>query len=91
MLNGKASHLPPGGICGGYSSTILWAWAKDAPTFKLPEDVGFKVGPGTKIDYLVLQVHYKSASIFKGMENLIFIFDLNCNQRVIVNLIIILQ
>lgn len=43
---------------------ILYAWARDAPTLKLPNGVGFKVGRGTKINYLVLQVHYHR--IFEG-------------------------
>jgi len=39
-------------------SQILYTWSMDAPTTKLPEGVGFKVGKGTGINYLVLQVHY---------------------------------
>jgi len=42
-------------------STILYAWAKNAPKLDLPPDVGFKVGgPKSKIKYLVLQIHYAS-------------------------------
>jgi len=40
---------------------IMYAWAKDAPEFNLPQDVGFKVGGDTPIQYLVLQVHYMHA------------------------------
>jgi len=39
-------------------SQIMYAWARDAPTLKLPNGVGFKVGGDSKINYLVLQVHY---------------------------------
>lgn len=42
----------------GSASQILYAWARDAPKLELPQDVGFKVGAGTNIQYLVLQVHY---------------------------------
>ncbi|OQV24773.1 Peptidylglycine alpha-hydroxylating monooxygenase [Hypsibius exemplaris] len=37
---------------------ILYAWAHNAPSLELPEDVGFQVGGETNIQYLVLQVHY---------------------------------
>lgn len=37
---------------------VLYAWARDAKALELPEDVGFQVGKGSKISYLVLQVHY---------------------------------
>ena len=39
---------------------IIYAWARNAPSLELPEDVGFKVGGGGDIKYLVLQVHYAS-------------------------------
>ncbi|XP_022176831.1 peptidylglycine alpha-hydroxylating monooxygenase [Myzus persicae] len=39
-------------------SNIMYAWARDAPTLKLPNGVGFKVGGDSQINYLVLQVHY---------------------------------
>ncbi|KAK9498614.1 hypothetical protein O3M35_003208 [Rhynocoris fuscipes] len=39
-------------------SQIIYAWARDAPKLTLPEDVGFKVGGSSSIQYLVLQVHY---------------------------------
>jgi len=42
------------------TSNIIYAWAMDAPPLQLPEDVGFRVGAGTDIKYLVLQVHYNS-------------------------------
>ena len=34
----------------------MYAWAKNAPATKLPEDVGFKIGGNTGHKYLVLQV-----------------------------------
>nr|WDQ26755.1 venom peptide [Acharia stimulea] len=39
-------------------SQVVYAWARDAPSLHLPEGVGFHVGKGTDIQYLVLQVHY---------------------------------
>lgn len=51
------NYYPKGSICGG-SSEIIYAWAMDAPKLQLPEGVGFMVGGGTDINYLVLQVHY---------------------------------
>lgn len=41
-------------------SQIVYAWAKDAPSLKMPEGVGFLIGEGSPIKYLVLQVHYMS-------------------------------
>lgn len=46
------------------NSSIIYAWAKDAPMLKLPKDVGFKVGVGTTIRYLVLQIHYSHVEPF---------------------------
>lgn len=37
---------------------VLYAWARNAKSLTLPDDVGFQVGKGTGIQYLVLQVHY---------------------------------
>lgn len=45
-------------------SQIIYAWAKDAPALQLPEGVGFKVGKGTDVRYLVLQVHYATVQNF---------------------------
>ncbi|KAJ8972388.1 hypothetical protein NQ317_003445 [Molorchus minor] len=39
-------------------SHVLYAWARNAKTLELPEDVGFQVGKGTDIQYVVLQIHY---------------------------------
>lgn len=51
--------------CAGQSQ-ILYAWAMDAPKLVLPEGVGFKVGPGTGVDFLVLQVHYAHVDMFRS-------------------------
>ena len=50
-------------VCQSETS-ILYAWAMDAPELRLPEGVGFKVGGDTNIQWLVLQVHYKDVSSF---------------------------
>jgi len=50
---GLGSALNP---CGSGSS-IIYAWAQNAPKLKLPKDVAFRVGgPDSGIDWLVLQV-----------------------------------
>lgn len=51
------SGLKRGNPCKA-NSHVLYAWARDAKTLELPEDVGFQVGDGTEIQYIVLQVHY---------------------------------
>ena len=43
-------------VCNGQSS-ILFAWAKDAPGTQLPPGVAFKLDPETD-GHLVMQVHY---------------------------------
>ncbi|XP_078486747.1 putative peptidylglycine alpha-hydroxylating monooxygenase 1 [Ciona intestinalis] len=65
-----SGSLPHGSTCNS-AATLVWAWAKDAPAFKLPNGVGFPVGPSTKLKYLVLQVHVKSMvkANAGGMEN----------------------
>lgn len=60
-----------GQVCGkGKHSTILYAWALDAPALELPEGVGFKIGGDTGIDYLVLQVHYGHTHDFQANPEL---------------------
>uniref|UniRef100_A0A7E4W9E0 Peptidylglycine monooxygenase n=1 Tax=Panagrellus redivivus TaxID=6233 RepID=A0A7E4W9E0_PANRE len=47
-----------GATCNG-PSHILYAWARNAPSLELPEDVAFPIGnPGDAVQYLVMQVHY---------------------------------
>ncbi|KAH9369776.1 hypothetical protein HPB48_011637 [Haemaphysalis longicornis] len=38
--------------------TVLYGWARNAPSTQLPPGVGFQVGQQTSVRYLVLQVHY---------------------------------
>lgn len=38
---------------------VIYAWARNAGSWELPEDVGFQVGAGSDIRYLVLQNHYQ--------------------------------
>ncbi|KAK6105982.1 Copper type II ascorbate-dependent monooxygenase C-terminal domain family protein [Brugia pahangi] len=45
--------------CRGFESHILYAWARNAPDLKLPQDVAFSVGHNfDSIKYLIMQVHY---------------------------------
>ncbi|XP_073534016.1 peptidyl-glycine alpha-amidating monooxygenase isoform X3 [Phyllobates terribilis] len=46
-------------------SSIMYAWARNAPPTKLPKDVGFKVGGNSDIKYFVLQVHYGDSKAFQ--------------------------
>lgn len=43
------------------SKRVVYAWALDAPSIQLPKDVGLRVGGDTKIQYIVLQLHFKRA------------------------------
>lgn len=52
------------GTCTDKSS-IMYAWARNAPPTKLPKGVGFKVGGNSGIKYFVLQVHYGDAKAFQ--------------------------
>ena len=45
--------------CGKGRLQNLHIWGKNAPTYKLPKGVGFKVGGNTKLNYLVLHIHYQ--------------------------------
>ncbi|XP_072137434.1 peptidyl-glycine alpha-amidating monooxygenase B isoform X2 [Mobula birostris] len=47
------------------SAEIMYAWARNAPPTHLPEDVGFRVGGNTGINYIVLQVHYGDVTAFR--------------------------
>ncbi len=44
-------------MCDGASS-IMFAWAKNAPSTSLPPSVGFRMAGKSDIKYLVLQIHY---------------------------------
>ncbi len=48
-------------VCFIFVTMVTFAWFPFTFT-----DVGFKVGGNSDIDYLVLQVHYKTAEPFKG-------------------------
>lgn len=52
------------GTCEDESS-IMYAWARNAPPTKLPKDVGFKVGRSSRMTYFVLQIHYGDISAFR--------------------------
>ncbi|KAM4707525.1 peptidyl-glycine alpha-amidating monooxygenase isoform 1-T1 [Discoglossus pictus] len=52
------------GTCSDKSS-IMYAWARNAPPTKLPDGVGFKVGGKTGSKYFVLQVHYGDVKAFQ--------------------------
>ncbi|ODM88631.1 Peptidylglycine alpha-hydroxylating monooxygenase, partial [Orchesella cincta] len=45
-------------ICSEGQQRILYAWAKNAPSLILPEDVGFEIGGKSGIASLVLQLHF---------------------------------
>lgn len=62
MSKGADDSTQDSGHCArGRYSQILFAWAHHADGLKLPEGVGFKIGKGTQIEYMVLQVHYAQA------------------------------
>ncbi|KAK3586826.1 hypothetical protein CHS0354_020042 [Potamilus streckersoni] len=69
---GEMAHLSSdyntGPVCRS-GAQILYAWAMDAPSLKLPEGVGFTVGGSTDVKYLVMQVHYKSVDTFLPPNN----------------------
>jgi peptidylglycine monooxygenase len=62
-MQAVGSAMEQGPVCQS-GAKIIYAWAMDAPPLHLPEDVGFKVGGDTGINYLVLQVHYKDVTPF---------------------------
>uniref|UniRef100_A0A8C5HV87 Peptidylglycine alpha-amidating monooxygenase n=1 Tax=Gouania willdenowi TaxID=441366 RepID=A0A8C5HV87_GOUWI len=51
------------GICKDESS-VMYAWARNAPHPELPKDVGFKVGQRSGLPYFVLQIHYGDIGAF---------------------------
>jgi len=57
--------LTVGRPCSG-EYQILYAWARNATTFNLPDGVGFAIGKDTLINHLVVQVHYADVSRFTG-------------------------
>jgi peptidylamidoglycolate lyase len=45
--------------CSNGSDSIMYAWAQNAPSLDLPKDVGFHIGKGSAMQYVVMQVHYR--------------------------------
>jgi len=57
-------------VCRG-NQHVLYGWALDAPSLKLPRDMGLKVGGmASDIKYLVLQVHYGHFKVFQQQPDL---------------------
>jgi len=59
-MHREDSEFEAGPVCNG-GEQIMYAWARDAPEFNLPAEVGFKVGGDTQFQHLVLQIHYMHA------------------------------
>ncbi|ESO86676.1 hypothetical protein LOTGIDRAFT_128636, partial [Lottia gigantea] len=49
---------------------IMFAWAKNAPPTVLPKDVGFRVGGGSTIRNIVLQIHYAHSSPYPDQSGI---------------------
>jgi len=64
--NDKTFEMAP--VCQT-GSKIIYAWAMDAPSLKLPQDVAFKIGGDSGINYLTMQVHYKNVTTFKPPQS----------------------
>ena len=60
MHRRKTSYLTQAPACKTDNPTLLWGWAKNASALYLPKNVGFEIGSGTRTQYLVLQVHFKT-------------------------------
>lgn len=61
----RFGNYEQGPICApGTEQSILFSWAMDAPAIELPKGVGFRIGGKTKINFIVLQVHYGSTKMF---------------------------
>lgn len=66
----RISSFEEGPICTG-KQQILYGWALDAPSLRLPDGVGFKIGGlDSNIDFLVLQVHYGHYHVFEQLPSL---------------------
>ncbi|XP_035211350.1 peptidylglycine alpha-hydroxylating monooxygenase-like isoform X2 [Stegodyphus dumicola] len=63
QMGGQRSGYLRGPACSS-GFQVIYAWAKDAPPLELPNEVGFKVGNSSGINYLVLQVHYADVDKF---------------------------
>jgi peptidylglycine monooxygenase len=67
-MKSTSNQFEHGPVCKT-PGNVIYAWGMDAPDLKLPDNVGFKVGKGTGIKSLVIQVHYKDASSFVPPKN----------------------
>ncbi|XP_074650133.1 putative peptidylglycine alpha-hydroxylating monooxygenase 1 isoform X3 [Tubulanus polymorphus] len=63
MHSGDGKTMRQGPTCAS-GAKIIYAWAMEAPNLQLPKDVGFKIGGDSKINWLVLQIHYKDVDRF---------------------------
>lgn len=58
-------------VCGNGFKSILFSWALDAPSIDLPPGVGFVIGGRrSKVNYIILQVHYGNTNMFKKDRHL---------------------
>lgn len=61
----QAGSYEQGPICApGTEQSILFSWAMDAPALDLPKGVGFRIGGRTRVNFIVLQVHYGHTHLF---------------------------
>ncbi|XP_072039015.1 peptidyl-glycine alpha-amidating monooxygenase A-like [Amphiura filiformis] len=67
---GEAYSCMGMGVCKGGQSSILFAWARDAPAPSIPEGVGFHVGGDSRINYVTLQIHYGHKDAFAGKTHI---------------------
>lgn len=51
----ECKHQP---TCGGRQDAVLYGWGRNADKLELPKGVGFSVGKGTAVKWIVMQVHY---------------------------------
>ncbi|XP_032824579.1 peptidyl-glycine alpha-amidating monooxygenase B-like isoform X1 [Petromyzon marinus] len=50
-------------------SSIMYAWARNAPPTRLPKDVGFRVSGSSDVNSFMLQVHYGDISTFQDRHS----------------------
>ena len=56
---GEADLESPGSACPGSAAQVLYMWAGDAGPLVFPAGVSLAVGGGSRVQHLVLQVHYR--------------------------------
>lgn len=65
------STFEKGTVCAvGGEEQLMYGWAMDAPALQMPDQVGFKVGGDTGLNFLVLQVHYGHHGHFDRLPDL---------------------